>query len=335
MNEASETLLEVRQLTKHFAGRRGTVRAVDGVSFEIAVGETLALVGESGSGKSTVARLVLRLVQATAGEVRFRGQDVLAAKRTDLRRLRREMQIVFQDPYASLDPSMRVDAIVREPLDVHKIGSRAERGAAVSALLQSVGLDPATDRRYPRQFSGGQRQRIAIARAIALDPALIVCDEPVSALDVSIQAQVLNILRRLQVERDLAYLFISHDLSVVRHIADRVAVMYLGRIVETAGCDEFFASPRHPYSASLLSAVPHPDPRVERTRNRIVLSGEIPSPLDPPSGCHFRTRCWKAQSVCAAVEPELKASRHGSVACHFPLADEHADAGSKERANPA
>jgi len=319
MTEPNEPLLEVRDLTKHFSGRRGTIRAVQGVSFDIAAGETLALVGESGSGKSTVARLVLRLIEATSGEVRFRGSDVLAARGAELRALRRQMQIVFQDPYASLDPSMRVDAVVCEPLDIHGIGSRHERQAAVATLLERVGLDPAMGRRHPRQFSGGQRQRIAIARAIALDPALVICDEPVSALDVSIQAQVLNVLRQLQDDLGLAYLFISHDMAVVRHVADRVAVMYLGYILETAACEQLFAAPRHPYTLSLLSAVPHPDPEVERGRERIVLKGDLPSPLSPPSGCPFRTRCWKSQDICAEAMPPQVATPDGhAVACYFP-----------------
>ena len=314
-----DPLLSVSALTKVFPGRGGIVRAVDDISFSVARGETLALVGESGSGKSTTARLVLRLIEATAGTVEFDGIDVLNAGPSELRELRRRMQIVFQDPYASLDPTHRVEKALMEPFAIHGIGTREEQRANVTALLERVGLDPDMRRRFPREFSGGQRQRIAIARAIALEPDLIVCDEPVSALDVSIQAQVLNLLRKLQIDLGLTYLFISHDLSVVRHIADRVAVMYLGQIVELADCDAFFAHPRHPYSTSLLSAVPHPDPSIERSRERIVLSGDLPSPLAPPSGCRFRTRCWKAQDVCAAEPPPLAADVNGhAVACHFP-----------------
>jgi oligopeptide/dipeptide ABC transporter ATP-binding protein len=313
-------LLSVSALTKVFPGRGGIVRAVDDISFSVARGETLALVGESGSGKSTTARLVLRLIEATAGAVEFDGIDVLNAGRSDLRELRRRMQIVFQDPYASLDPTHRVEKALMEPFAIHGIGTRPQQRANVTALLERVGLDPDMRRRFPREFSGGQRQRIAIARAIALEPSLIVCDEPVSALDVSIQAQILNLLRKLQIDLGLTYLFISHDLSVVRHIADRVAVMYLGQIVELADCDAFFARPRHPYSTSLLSAVPHPDPSIERSRERIVLHGDLPSPLAPPSGCRFRTRCWKAQEICAAEpSPPLATDASGhAVACHFP-----------------
>ncbi|MCY7301898.1 MAG: ATP-binding cassette domain-containing protein [Thermoleophilia bacterium] len=315
----AEVLLSVTNLTKHFPGRGGTVRAVDNVSFSISRGETLALVGESGSGKSTTARLVLRLLEATSGAVEFDGVDVLHAGRAELRTLRRQMQIVFQDPYASLDPVHRVEKALMEPFAIHGIGSRHEQRASVASLLERVGLDPAMGRRFPSEFSGGQRQRIAIARAIALEPSLVVCDEPVSALDVSIQAQVLNLLRRLQIDLGLTYLFISHDLSVVRHIADRVAVMYLGEIVELADCDAFFSNPRHPYSLSLLSAVPHPDPVVERSRDRIVLRGDLPSPSNPPSGCRFRTRCWKAEDICATQPPLLAADARGhAVACHFP-----------------
>ena len=314
-----DPLLSVSALTKVFPGRGGIVRAVDDISFLVARGETLALVGESGSGKSTTARLVLRLIEATAGTVEFDGIDVLNAGPSELRELRRRMQIVFQDPYASLDPTHRVEKALMEPFAIHGIGTREEQRANVTALLERVGLDPDMRRRFPREFSGGQRQRIAIARAIALEPSLIVCDEPVSALDVSIQAQVLNLLRKLQIDLGLAYLFISHDLSVVRHIADRVAVMYLGQIVELADCDAFFARPRHPYSTSLLSAVLHPDPSIERSRERIVLSGDLPSPLAPPSGCRFRTRCWKAQEICAAEPPPLAADLNShAVACHFP-----------------
>ena len=314
-----DPLLSVSALTKVFPGRGGIVRAVDDISFSVARGETLALVGESGSGKSTTARLVLRLIDATTGTVEFDGVDVLNAGPSDLRELRRRMQIVFQDPYASLDPTHRVEKALMEPFAIHGIGTRQEQRAKVASLLDRVGLDAEMGRRFPREFSGGQRQRIAIARAIALEPSLIVCDEPVSALDVSIQAQVLNLLRKLQIDLGLTYLFISHDLSVVRHIADRVAVMYLGQIVELADCEAFFARPRHPYSTSLLSAVPHPDPSIERSRERIVLQGDLPSPLAPPSGCRFRTRCWKAQEICASEPPPLAANVNGhAVACHFP-----------------
>ena len=314
-----DPLLSVSALTKVFPGRGGIVRAVDDISFSVARGETLALVGESGSGKSTTARLVLRLIDATTGTVEFDGVDVLNAGPSDLRELRRRMQIVFQDPYASLNPTHRVERALMEPFAIHGIGTRQEQRAKVASLLERVGLDAEMGRRFPREFSGGQRQRIAIARAIALEPSLIVCDEPVSALDVSIQAQVLNLLRTLQIDLGLTYLFISHDLSVVRHIADRVAVMYLGQIVELADCEAFFARPRHPYSTSLLSAVPHPDPSIERSRERIVLQGDLPSPLAPPSGCRFRTRCWKAQEICAAEPPPLAANVNGhAVACHFP-----------------
>ena len=314
-----EPLLHVEQLSKQFTTRRGTVRAVDDVSFSLATGETLALVGESGSGKSTVARAILRLIPASGGAVHFRGTDVLAARRSRMRELRREMQIVFQDPYASLDPHMTIERALIEPFEIHAIGSRADRKTRAAALLERVGLDSSMGRRFPREFSGGQRQRIAIARAIALNPSLIVCDEAVSALDVSIQAQILNLLQELQTDLGLAYLFISHNLSVVRHCADRVAVLYLGRIVELATCADFFRTPRHPYSLSLLSAVPHPDPLIERSRNRIVLKGELPSPFSPPSGCAFRTRCWKAQGICASSVPLLTtASRGHNVACHFP-----------------
>ncbi len=309
-------LVRVRGLFKHFpvAGSDDVVRAVDGVTFEIYRGETLGLVGESGCGKSTVGRCLLRLIEPTRGEVYFEDQNILEQRGRDMRALRREMQIIFQDPYASLNPRLRVRDIVAEPLVVHGVGEKAERRERVAELLRKVGLDPDYMNRYPHEFSGGQRQRIGIARALALNPKLIVADEPVSALDVSVQAQVINLLEDLQAEFKLTYLFISHGLAVVEHISDRVAVMYLGRIVEIASAADLYANPLHPYTRALLSAIPVPDPT--RKRERIVLTGDVPTPINPPSGCRFHTRCPEAIPECSQIDPDLRevAPAH-SVAC--------------------
>ncbi|MDT5272819.1 MAG: peptide/nickel transport system ATP-binding protein [Acidobacteriota bacterium] len=313
---AREELVRVRGLFKHFPleGSDDVVRAVDGVTFDIYRGETLGLVGESGCGKSTVGRCLLRLIEPTRGEVEFAGRNVLATSGQDLRRLRREMQIIFQDPYASLNPRMRVRDIVSEPLVIHGIGDKGERRERVAELLRKVGLDPDYMNRYPHEFSGGQRQRIGIARALALNPKLVVADEPVSALDVSVQAQVVNLLEDLQGEFNLTYLFISHGLAVVEHISDRVAVMYLGRIVEVATAEELYANPLHPYTRALLSAIPVPDPT--RKRDRIVLKGDVPTPINPPSGCRFHTRCPEAIPDCARIDPDLReVTPHHTVAC--------------------
>ncbi|HTE79890.1 MAG TPA: dipeptide ABC transporter ATP-binding protein [Reyranella sp.] len=304
-------LLEVEGLTKHFPVKSGVfgrtsahVRAVDGVDFHVEEGETLAVVGESGCGKSTVGRLVLRLIEPSAGKVRFEGDDLLALDADQMRARRRRLQVIFQDPYASLNPRMTVGAMLGEPLYLHHlVGDEAQRRARVGELLELVGLRPEHARRYPHEFSGGQRQRLAIARALAVEPRLIVADEPVSALDVSIQAQVINLMRSLQQRFGLAYIFISHDLAVVKHIADRIAVMYLGKIVETATTDELFRNPRHPYTRALLSAVPLPDPTA--VRERALLEGDIPSAMNPPSGCRFHTRCPFVRESCRSDVPVL------------------------------
>ena len=323
------SLLEVRDLKKHFPIRTGILKrttgyvyAVDGVSFDVQKGETLGLVGESGGGKSTVGRTLLRLTPATGGTVAFEGIDVMSATRGDMQRLRRDMQIVFQDPYASLNPRMRVRDIVGESLTIHDVGTKDERKKRVAELLDIVGLDPEHADRYPHEFSGGQRQRIGIARALALNPKLIILDEPVSALDVSIRAQVLNLLEDLQNEFDLTYLFVSHDLSVVKHISDRVAVLYLGKIVEISDSGVLYDQPQHPYTEALLSAVPIPDPHTERSRRRIVLEGDVPSPANPPRGCVFHPRCPRAQEICTKEMPVLAgtgdAGEGHEVACYFP-----------------
>jgi oligopeptide/dipeptide ABC transporter ATP-binding protein len=318
-------LLEVGDLKKHFPIRRGVfsrisgwVRAVDGVSLRIRAGETLALVGESGSGKTTTGRCILRLLEPTSGAIRFAGVDLLALPPRDMRRMRKQIQVIFQDPYGSLNPRLRVGTIVREPLDIHRIGSgRVERDGMVAALLVRVGLDPGMMRRFPHEFSGGQRQRIGVARALALRPRLIVADEPVSALDVSVQAQVINLLIDLQDEMGIAYLFIAHDLAVVERIADRVAVMYLGQIVEEAGREDIFKRPLHPYTRALLQAIPVPDPAA-RARPRTILHGDLPSPANPPPGCRFHTRCPEAIEICRRVEPPFVEVGPGRrAACHL------------------
>ena len=324
-NNNADTLLRVENLKMHFPIYRGVfqrqvgaVLAVDGISFDVRRGETLGLVGESGCGKSTTGRAILQLYKPTAGNVHFEGVDLIKLRGEELRHMRRKMQMIFQDPYASLNPRMTVEQIVGEPLIVHSAATGKEIHERVENLLGLVGLNPAFATRYPHEFSGGQRQRIGVARALALQPSFIICDEPISALDVSIQAQVVNLLEELQEQFNLTYLFIAHDLSMVRHISKRVAVMYLGVIVELTSRDELYLNPLHPYTQALLSAVPIADPVVSAQRQRTILEGDVPSPANPPSGCHFRTRCPIAESICAEKQPEFRELKAGHfVACHF------------------
>ena len=323
----SKTLVDVRDLKMHFPLTRGIifqrvvghVRAVDGVSFSIERGQTLGLVGESGSGKTTIGRTIVRLYKPTGGQVLFGDTDLAKLGGEELRQIRRRVQMVFQDPFASLNPRYTIGSLIAEPMHIYDIGSSNEIREKTAELLSVVGLRAEYIDRYPHEFSGGQRQRIAVARALAINPEFIVLDEPVSALDVSVRAQVLNLLQRLQKQFELTYLFVSHDLSVVRHVADRIAVMYLGKIVELSDRDELYAAPKHPYTQALLSAVPIPDPKVEKRRQRVILSGDLPSPINIPSGCRFHTRCPMAQQICREVEPafEAKEGRQHYAACHF------------------
>lgn len=325
--QASETILEVKDLKMHFPLTSGLllqrtvghIRAVDGVSFSIRRGQTLGLVGESGSGKTTIGRTLVRLYKPTSGNILFDGHDLASLKGEELRHVRRKAQMIFQDPYASLNPRFTIGSLIAEPMHIYRLGSRQEIHNRTVELLRVVGLRPEYIDRYPHEFSGGQRQRVAVARALSINPDFIIADEPVSALDVSVRAQVLNLLQRLQKEFHLTYLFVSHDLSVIRHIADRIAVMYLGRIVELADRDELYATPQHPYTRALLSAVPIPDPVIEKKRQRIILSGDLPSPIAIPTGCRFHTRCPIAQDICRKVEPafEAKSGHQHYAACHF------------------
>jgi oligopeptide transport system ATP-binding protein len=323
----SDTLLDVRDLKMHFPLTQGIliqrvighVRAVDGISFSIERGKTLGLVGESGSGKTTIGRTLIRLYKPTAGQILFGNQDLATLKGEELRQIRRRVQMVFQDPYASLNPRFTIGSLIAEPMHIYNVAPRNEIRERTAELLKVVGLRSEYIDRYPHEFSGGQRQRIAVARAISINPEFVIADEPVSALDVSIRAQVLNLLQRLQRQFNLTYLFVSHDLSVVRHVADRIAVMYLGKIVELADRDELYRAPKHPYTKALLSAIPIPDPRIEKRRQRIILSGDLPSPINIPKGCRFHTRCPMAQEICRVEEPafEHKEGREHFAACHF------------------
>lgn len=324
-NENAEVLLEIKNLKKYFDVSKGFlkkdktyVQAVDDVSFKIHKGETLGLVGESGCGKSTTGRTIIRLYEPTDGSIIFKGEDITKLKPSEMKKYRKAIQMIFQDPYASLNSRMTVGDIVREPLDIHNIGTPESRKKIVEDLLDAVGLNPDHAARYPHEFSGGQRQRIGIARALAVEPEFIICDEPISALDVSIQAQVINMLEDLQRDRGLTYLFIAHDLSMVKHISDRIGVMYLGKIVELTDADELYSNPKHPYTQALLSAIPIPDPEVAKKNQRILLEGDVPSPINPPSGCRFRTRCQYAMDICAAEEPVTRELSEGHYcACHL------------------
>ncbi len=325
----NDKLLEVKNLKKYFSLRggflfqksAGSVKAVDDISFYIRKGETFGLVGETGCGKTTIARVILRLVPQTSGEALYNGVNLFKLNSREMFKIRREIQVIFQDPYASLSPRMTVGDIINEPFEIHKIGDKRKRVKKVKELLRVVGLNPEHIHRYPHEFSGGQRQRVGVARALALTPKLLLCDEPVSALDVSVQAQILNLLTELQKEFNLTYLFIAHDLSVVKHVSDRIGVMYLGKLVEVAKSEDLYKTPLHPYTMGLLSAIPIPDPELERKRKRIVLEGDVPSPINPPSGCSFHTRCPNAQDICSMEEPELKDySKNGNehlAACFF------------------
>ncbi len=325
--ERSDTLLDVNDLVMHFPltsglliqRTHGYIHAVDGVSFAIRRGTTLGLVGESGSGKTTIGRCIVRLYKPTRGSILMDGVDLSLLKGSDLRQVRRKVQMIFQDPYASLNPRFSIGSLIGEPLRIHGVGTRRQARERTEELLELVGLNPAFYDRYPHEFSGGQRQRIVIARAISINPEFIIADEPVSALDVSIRAQILNLMQRLQRQLGLTYLFISHDLSVVRHVADQIAVMYLGKIMELADRDDIYRAPKHPYTQALLSAVPIPDPKVEKRRKRIILAGDLPSPVNIPKGCRFHTRCPLAQAICREVEPpfEDKTGRGHFAACHF------------------
>ena len=323
----SKTLVDIRDLKMHFPLTQGIVlqrvvgyvRAVDGISFSIERGQTLGLVGESGSGKTTIGRTVVRLYKPTAGQILFDNKDLAELQGEQLRQLRQRVQMIFQDPFASLNPRFTIGSLIAEPMHIYHVGSKGEIRERTEELLRVVGLRSEYIDRYPHEFSGGQRQRIAVARALSINPEFVIADEPVSALDVSVRAQVLNLLQRLQQQYNLTYLFVSHDLSVVRHVADRIAVMYLGKIVELADRDELYAAPKHPYTKALLSAIPIPDPQIEKRRHRIILSGDLPSPIRIPSGCRFHTRCPMAQDICREVEPafEAKEGREHYAACHF------------------